>query len=96
MRYRRSPHDIRTKRTKLEFSNAFFSNWVKIRQKVNRTKVAWNFKRINMVPFFLRNSQQKNYPKNGSFWLFQLIKNYAETFLLIDKKIMSKEAPYKA
>ena len=60
------------KRTKLEFSNAFFSNWVNIRQKVNRTKVASNFTRINMVPFLLRNSQQKFYPKNGSIWLFSI------------------------
>ena len=48
-----------------------------------------------MVPFFLRNSQQKFFPKNGLIW-FQLIKNYAETTLLIDKKIISQEASYAA
>ena len=32
----------------------------------------------------------------GHFGFFQLIKNYAETILLIDKKIISKEAPYAA
>ena len=49
------------------------------------------------MPFFLRNSQRKKiYRKNGSFWLFQLIKNYAETILLIDKKTISQEAPYAA
>ena len=30
------------------------------------------------------------------FGFFQLIKNYAETTLLIDKKIISQEAPYAA
>ena len=32
----------------------------------------------------------------GHFGFFQLIKNYAETILLIDKKIISQEAPYAA
>ena len=50
-----------------------------------------------MVPFFLRNSQQKFYLKNGSFcFFFQLIKNYAETTLLIDKIIISQETSYAA
>ena len=30
----------------------------------------------------------------GHFGFFQIIKNYAETILLIDKKIRSQEAPY--
>ena len=47
-----------------------------------------------MVPFFLRNSQQKFYLKIGHFGFFQLIKNYAETTLLIDMKIISQEASY--
>ena len=47
-----------------------------------------------MMQFFLQNSQQKFYPKNGSFWFFQLIKKYAETTLLIDKKCISQEASY--
>ena len=45
-----------------------------------------------MVPFFLGNSQQKFYPKMGHFGFFQLIKNYTETTLLIDKKIIAQEA----
>ena len=49
-----------------------------------------------MVPFFLRNSQQKFYPKMGHFGFFQLIKNYAETTLLIDEKIISQEASHAA
>ena len=49
-----------------------------------------------MVPFFLRNSQQKFYPKKSHFGFFQKFKNYAETTLLIDKKIMAKEASYAA
>ena len=49
-----------------------------------------------MVPFFLQNSQQKFYPKNGSFWLFSINQNYAETTLLIDMKIISQEASYAA
>ena len=49
-----------------------------------------------MVPFFLRNSQQKFTPKMGHFGFFQLIKNYAETTLLIDEKIISQEASYAA
>ena len=32
----------------------------------------------------------------GHFGFFQLIKNYAETTLLIDKKIISQEASYAA
>ena len=32
----------------------------------------------------------------GHFSFFQLIKNYAETTLLIDKKILSQEASYAA
>ena len=48
------------------------------------------------MQFFLRNSQPKFYPKNGSFWLFQLIKNYAETILLIDEEYVSQEAIYTA
>ena len=35
-------------------------------------------------------------PKSGSFWRFQLIKNYAETTLLIDKKIIPQKASYAA
>ena len=49
-----------------------------------------------MVQFFLQNSQPKFYPKNGSFWFFQLIKNYAEITLLIDEKFISQEAYYTA
>ena len=49
-----------------------------------------------MVQFFLRNSQPKFYPKMGHFGFFQLIKNYTETTLLIDKKIISQEASYIA
>ena len=49
-----------------------------------------------MMQFFLRNSQPKFYPKNGSFWFFQLIKNYAETILLIDEEYVSQEATYTA
>ena len=32
----------------------------------------------------------------GHFGFFQLIKNYAETILLINKKIISQEASYEA
>ena len=32
----------------------------------------------------------------GHFDFFQIIKNYAETILLIDKKMISQEAPYAA
>ena len=32
----------------------------------------------------------------GHFGFFQLIKNYAETTLLIDEKILSQEASYAA
>ena len=39
----------------------------------------------------------KNFtPKMGHFGFFQLIKNYAETTLLIDMKIISQEASYAA
>ena len=77
--------------------NTIFSNLAKIRQKVKRTKVAQSFIRIILLQFFLRNSQVNVYPKNGSFWFFfQLIKNYAETTLLIDGKCISQEAFYTA
>ena len=45
-----------------------------------------------MVQFFLRNSQPEFYHTHGSFWLFHLFKNYAETTVLIDKKIISQDA----
>ena len=35
-------------------------------------------------------------PKMGQVGFFQLIKNYAETTLLIDKKFISQEASYAA
>ena len=35
-------------------------------------------------------------PKMGHFGFFQLIKNFTETTLLIDEKIISKEASYIA
>ena len=39
----------------------------------------------------------KNFtPKMGHFGFFQLIKNYAETTLLIDMKIISQEISYAA
>ena len=39
----------------------------------------------------------KNFtPKMGHFGFFQLIKDYAETTLLIDKKVISQEASYAA
>ena len=43
-----------------------------------------------MVQFFLRNFT----PKIGHFGFFQLIKNYAETTLLIHEKVISHEASY--
>ena len=50
-----------------------------------------------MVQFFLQISQPKFYPKNGSFWFFfHIIKKYAETTFLIDKKIISQEASHTA
>ena len=49
-----------------------------------------------MIPFFLQNSQQNFTSKIGHFGFFQLIKNYAETILLIDKKKISQEASYAA
>ena len=49
-----------------------------------------------MVQLFLRNSQPKFYPKMGHFGFFPLIKNYAETRLLIDDKNISQEATYTA
>ena len=39
-----------------------------------------------MVHFFSENLNQKLNPKIGDFGFFQLIKNYAETTLSIDKK----------
>ena len=41
------------------FKRVFFSNWVKIRQKVERSKVDKNFLRTLMMQLFLRNSQPK-------------------------------------
>ena len=50
-----------------------------------------------MVPiFFSEILNKKSTPKMGHFGFFQLIKNSAETILLIDKKIISQEAPYAA
>ena len=49
-----------------------------------------------MVPFFPENLNKNFTPKMGHFGFFQLIKNYAETTLLIDMKIISQEASYAA
>ena len=49
-----------------------------------------------MVPFFLRKSNKNFTPKMSQFGFFQLIKNYAETTLLIDTKTISQEASYAA
>ena len=47
-----------------------------------------------MVPFFSKILNKNFTPKMGYFGFFQLIKNYAETTLLIHKKIISQEASY--
>ena len=49
-----------------------------------------------MVSFSSEILNKKFSPKMGHFGFFQLIKNYAETILLIDKKIISQEAPHAA
>ena len=49
-----------------------------------------------MVQFFSEILNQNFTPKMGHFWFFQLIKNYTETTLLIDEKIISQEASYIA
>ena len=48
------------------------------------------------MPFFSEILNQNFTPKMGHFGFFQLIKNYAETALLIDKNIISLEASYAA
>ena len=40
--------------------------------------------------------QKKPDQQMGNFGFFQFINNYAKTTLLIDKKIISQEAPYAA
>ena len=47
-----------------------------------------------MVPFFSEILNKNFIPKMGHFGFFQLIKNYAETTLLIDQKVISQEASY--
>ena len=49
-----------------------------------------------MVPFSFEILNKNFTPKMGHFGFFQLIKNYAETTLLIDMKIISQEASYAA
>ena len=49
-----------------------------------------------MMPFFSEILNQNFSPKMGQFGFFQLIKNYVETTLLIDKNIISLEASYAA
>ena len=49
-----------------------------------------------MVPFFSETLNKNFTPKMGHFGFFQLIKNYTETTLLIDEKIISQEASYAA
>ena len=45
--------------------------------------------------YFFSEILNKNFtPKMCHFGFFQLIKNYAETTLLIDKEIISQEASY--
>ena len=49
-----------------------------------------------MGPFFSKILNQNFTPKIGRFGFFQLVKNHAETALLIDEKIISQEASYAA
>ena len=49
-----------------------------------------------MVPFFSEILYKNFTLKMGYFGFFQLIKNYAETTLLIDKKTISQEASHAA
>ena len=52
---------------------------------------------MNMVQLFLQNSQLNFYPKIGCFsFFFQLIKNYAETALVVDENYILQEASYTA
>ena len=46
--------------------------------------------------FFSKILNKKITPKVGHFGFFQLIKNYAETILLIDMKFISQETSYAA
>ena len=46
--------------------------------------------------FFSEIFNQNFIPKLENFGFFQLIRNFAETTLLIDKKLMSQEAFYTA
>ena len=48
------------------------------------------------MQFVLRKSQPKFTPKMVHFGCFQLIKNYAETILLIDEENVPQEASYTA
>ena len=48
------------------------------------------------MQFFSEIFNQNFTPKIGNFSFFQLIKIYAGTILLIDKKYISQEASYKA
>ena len=76
----------------LNFQTSFFPNWVKIRQEKNRnsSELIWCY-------FFFSEILNQNFtPKMGHFDFFQIIKNYAETILLIYKKIISQEASYTA
>ena len=49
-----------------------------------------------MVQFFSKILSQNFTPKMGHFDFFQLIKNYTETTLLIDEKMLWQEASYIA
>ena len=57
--------DYRAERTTLETLNAFFSNLVKMRQKIKSTEDALIFTRIFMMLFFCKNRNQNFTPKTG-------------------------------
>ena len=78
----------------LNFQTRFSQIWLRLDKKEREQKLLRISPELIWCHFFSEILNKNFTPKMGQFGFFQLIKNYAETTLLIDTKIISQEASY--
>ena len=74
------------------FKRVFSQIWLRLDKKRTEQKLLKILSELIWCSFFSEILNQNFTPKKGHFGFFQLIKNYAETTLLIDEKFISLEA----
>ena len=72
----------------MKFQTRFSQIGSRIDKKYTRQKLLRNFSEVIWLNFVSEILNQNFTPKMGQFGFFRLIKNYAETALLIDKKLI--------